>query len=444
MTTDAGFVTSYRGTLTGTPLYLENGPGGKGAFFVATQANMVYAFDETTGKELWNKSAGTPTAGGCDNMPKGIMGTPAIDPVSRTIFVSAATGGAVFQFKIHAYNVDDGTERAGWPVDIGPAIGLTGPILSRHNQRGSLLLVNGILYVPLGGQFSDCSNARGRVVAINIADPTKIGTWATSDDGGSIWAPGGMASDGTGIFAVTGNHFPNLSAPDTHGDSEEVVRLTGMAQVMRNDANVFYPKRWEAMDIADLDFGANSPLVMDVPGGTPARLIAASPKDGHLYFLDPNNLGGMGGEKFDLVIATQGMSLVAAAPASYVTDKGAYIVMATQGGHCPPGGPTGSVVIGVSVPVVAGAIAPTVAWCASGSGGTFAATSPVVTTTDGKKDAVVWYISGGTLKGVDGDTGAQVFSGGACQVERWTSPIVAKGARIVAGGNGKLCSWSAM
>ena len=117
MTTDAGFVTSYTGTLTGIPLYLENGPGGKGAFFVATQGNTVYAFDESTGRELWNKNTGTPTAGGCDNMPKGIMGTPAIDPVSRTIFVSSATGNGGFAFKVHAYNVDDGTERPGWPVD---------------------------------------------------------------------------------------------------------------------------------------------------------------------------------------------------------------------------------------------------------------------------------------------------------------------------------------
>ena len=45
---------------------------------------------------------------------------------------------------------------------------------------------------------------------------------------------------------------------------------------------------------------------------------------------------------------------------------------------------------------------------------------------------------------VDGETGASIFSGGACQVERWTAVIVAKGARIVSAGGGKLCSWSAM
>jgi hypothetical protein len=249
-----------------------------------------------------------------------------------------------------------------------------------------------------------------------------------------------MASDGPGAFAITGNHFPNLSAPDTHGDSEEVVRLTGLAQLTRDNNNIFFPNRWAAMDVGNLDFGACSPLVMDVPGATPARFVAAASKDGHLYFLDPSNLGGVGGEKFDLQLATEGMSALKTTPAAYVTASGAYVVLSTQGAQgCPTGG--GTVVMAVKVAVLAGAIKPTVAWCSSVDG----ETSPIVTTTDGKTDAVVWWVNGGNLKGVDGDTGAMVFSGGgACAVQRWTSPIAARGARIVAGGGGKLCSWSAM
>src|SRR5258708_5267135 len=442
MTTDAGFMTTYAGTFTGVPLYLENGPGGKGAFFVATQSNNVYAFDETTGAQLWMKNAGPTANGACDGQGKGIMSAPALDAASRTIFVAAANGpGNIQTFTVHAYNIDDGTERGGgWPVDVKQAMG-GNPDLARTNQRGALLLVNGILYVPFGGQVGDCNGARGRVVAINIADPTKTGAWATGDDGSAIWAPGGMASDGTAAFAITGNHFPNTSAPGTHADSEEVVRLTGLAQLARSNANVFFPGRWQAMDAGDLDFGACSPLVMDVPGGTPARYVAAPSKDGHLYFLDPSNLGGMAGEKFDLQVAGEGMSLLKTTPASYVTAKGAYVLISTQGARgCPAGGANGTVVMAVSVPVVAGAIKPVVAWCGAVGG----ETSPIVTTTDGKTDAVVWYVSGGVLKGLDGDSGMQVFSGGACAVQRWTSPIAAKGARIVAGGNGKLCSWSAM
>ena len=53
-------------------------------------------------------------------------------------------------------------------------------------------------------------------------------------------------------------------------------------------------------------------------------------------------------------------------------------------------------------------------------------------------------MSNGRLMGVDGDTGAAVFTGTATRcsgVRQWTSPIAVKG-RIVVGGDGHLCSWS--
>jgi hypothetical protein len=83
-----------------------------------------------------------------------------------------------------------------------------------------------------------------------------------------------------------------------------------------------------------------------------------------------------------------------------------------------------------------------VAWCAPGP---TPSSAPIATTTDGKSDPIVWYVNAGVLRGVDGDTGETVFDGGGgnCSgVERWTSPIAVNG-RIVAGANGKLCSWKA-
>jgi hypothetical protein len=53
------------------------------------------------------------------------------------------------------------------------------------------------------------------------------------------------------------------------------------------------------------------------------------------------------------------------------------------------------------------------------------------------------YINIGTLNGVDGDTGAAIYtrSNSCANVEQWTSPIAANG-RIIVGGDGNLCSWS--
>jgi hypothetical protein len=70
----------------------------------------------------------------------------------------------------------------------------------------------------------------------------------------------------------------------------------------------------------------------------------------------------------------------------------------------------------------------------------------MATTTDGTSNAVVWFMNGTKLMGVDGDTGDTVFGGGvaadACAgVHKWTAPIAVKG-RIVVAGDNHLCSWS--
>ena len=95
--------------------------------------------------------------------------------------------------------------------------------------------MGGILYVAYGGHVGDCSNYHGWVVAINRSSPLAAG-WATAGVGEAIWAGGGMASDGTGVFAVTGNR--TMGDSSTHADSEEIVRVTGMATVANNSTDV--------------------------------------------------------------------------------------------------------------------------------------------------------------------------------------------------------------
>jgi hypothetical protein len=80
-----------------------------------------------------------------------------------------------------------------------------------------------------------------------------------------------------------------------------------------------------------------------------------------------------------------------------------------------------------------------IAWCAPAG-----APAPMVTTSDGTHDYIVWYVNNGVLTGVDADTGATlVTAAGTCpyNVRRWTSPIAVKG-RLISTGDGHLCSWS--
>ena len=446
---DTAFAANFTGNTWASPLYLENGPNNKGAFFTVTNDDNVFALDETSGALLWTKSIGTAasrTGQSCgDITPLGIISTPVIDATARTIYVAGAIGNSttITAHQVHALSVDDGSERSGWPVDVStiPATGATFSA-SAQNQRTALSLVNGILYIGYGGHNGDCGNYRGWVFAIDTTNPSQRGAWVTGGTRGeAIWAAGGFASDGNGIFAITGN---NLTGTSTHADSEEVLRLTGLATLNRTNANLYYPTTWRNMDSADADLGASSPVYLSSPS---PRVVAIS-KDGHLFVLDANNLGGMGGELAQLTIATPGSMIVHTAPAAYTDAQGAHVILTTNSGaQCPPSGATGKVVMSVLIPP-GSPPQPTVSWCVSTSNASLGfPAAPMVTTTDGQSEPIVWFMNGTKLMGVDGATGATVFDGGAsgdtCTgVHKWVAPIAVKG-RIVIAGDTHLCSWSA-
>jgi hypothetical protein len=438
------FAANFTGNMWASPLYFENGPGGKGAFFAVTTGNDVFALDETSGSVLWMKHLGdSPTANGvsCGNIhPLGILSTPVIDAASRTIYVAGALGTtSIARHEVHALAIEDGAERTGWPVDVSKlSAGTLKFSPPPHNQRSALSLVNGIVYVAYGGHVGDCGDYHGWVVGIDIKDPTKTGAWASlGAKGEGIWAAGGMASDGKAVYAITGNNTAGV-ADHANSDGEEVVRITGLGQFERNDKNLFYPATWRTMDSQDADFGASNPVYVSIAGATPSNYVVAIAKDGHMYLLDPENLGGMGKPVVDFAVATSAMS-IRTVPAAYTTALGTYVTFtAASMAKCPAGGPTGKVV--ASVLIAPGAPpAPKVAWCAAMSG----AAAPIVTTTDGKSEAIVWYMNNDKLAAVDGDTGAVVYtSTETCTgVRQWTSPIAVKG-RIVVAGDGHLCSWS--
>jgi hypothetical protein len=431
MVLDPTFKAAFTGAMWASPLYLENGPGGKGVFFAVTTGNDVFALDETTGAVVWHTNVG-PAAGAngvnCGNIhPLGILATPVIDAAARTIYISAAVGtGVIERDEVHALGVDDGKERPGWPVNVSQALGFDP---KPHNPRSALSLVNGIVYVAYGGHVGDCGDYRGRVVAIDTKDPTKVAGWATKGQGEAIWAAGGMASDGDGVIAATGNRTgPN----GPHQDSEEVVRITGMATL----SDAFFPSSWQQMDASDADFGSNNPMLVDVPGATPSKMVVAIAKDGHVYFLDSKKLGGMGGQLVDFRVSSGAMSIWTA-PTAYATAKGTYVALTIGAGPmCQPtvgNQAVMGVLMGPGAPVK-----PQIVWCAAAG-----SASPISTTTDGHSEALVWFMAGNKLKAVDGDTGAPVFSSTetCAGVRQWTSPIAVKG-RIITGADGHLCAWS--
>src|SRR5260370_29461665 len=222
MMPDAAFKmkATFKGQMFSSPLYLEQGPGGKGISIASSTTNDVTAFDDT-GAQVWTRNIGTPGLAfnvGCGGVrPIGIMGTPVIDPQAgadglATIYVNTAIaggGGTVDHYELHALSAKDGTERAGWPAKIDKTVVAKNDGMNfafdpaGHAQRPALSLGNGVVYIGFGGPQGDCGPYRGWVMAVDTKNPATVGAWATRDLGAAIWTPGGFANYGNGVFVTT-------------------------------------------------------------------------------------------------------------------------------------------------------------------------------------------------------------------------------------------------
>ncbi len=451
----------FTGEVAAIPLYLAGANGAAGEYIVGTTSNDVYAFDAGTGALVWKHNLGTPLGKGgsmCGAPAShGIVGTPVIDEKTRVIYV--AGGMMDGHYEVHALNADTGMEVAGgWPVNVSnvSAGSLSfGSVTKVQIQRSALALVNGTVYVAFGGFCGDQGNYHGWVVGVNSADPTKTGAWATMDDAqGGIWAPGGLASDGNGVFAVTGNVAAAQGVDHSQTDSEEIIRITDLGVAHHDAQNMFFPTEWSTpMNSNDQDFGSSSPTIVSVPSSTPSSVIVAPSKPGRLYFLDATNLGASLGQFADLPVADTGKQSqsVYTTPTGYQSASGVRVAITTgKGSLCPdPVGVNDSSLM--SILMQPGATAdkaptPKISWCAklTDDGATTSRRTPISTNSAGSADPMVWLINGTKLNGFDGDTGAVVFDGGTgnCGAVHYFSQVIVANGHIVAAGDGHLCSWS--
>jgi len=293
LTRDLEFDGTISGNVYAQPLYIEGGPSGP-MIIAVTESNNVYALDATTGTVIWQVNVGPAVTSGltCTNInPAGITGTPVVDLASRSLFFDALIDGPTKKHFIYSLNVDTGATNAGWPVDVNATATYNGMTFESRVQeeRGGLALVDGIVYVPYSGYSGDCDNYHGWVVGVDISN-TSVSAWATTAIGGGIWGHGGVASDGTNMFVVTGNTF------NTAGNwmgGEAIIRLQAGPIWSGQPMDYWAPTNWFNLDLGDTDLGGVSATVIDVPGATPSELVLALGKDSNAYLLDRNNLGGV-------------------------------------------------------------------------------------------------------------------------------------------------------
>jgi hypothetical protein len=405
LTKVAGFAPKLTGHIYAQPLYWKP-KGGTAELVVATESNIVYALNASTGAVIWQTQLAAPATSGlpCGNVsPEGVLGTPTIDAVSGTLYLDALTqSGAQFSHLVYALSLANGAVVSGWPVDVQSALAGKGLSFSSATQgeRSGLLFSAGQLYVVYGGKYGDCQPYKGTVAQIDPGSHTVAAAWQTRAAGGGIWAQGGIAADAKSLYVTTGN----TSGTNTYGDGESIVKLSPGLARSSDTADFFAPANWLNLDNQDLDLGGTEALpvnLIDKSGARSPHVIAMG-KDGYAYLVKRGNLGGIGGPA---TIAQVSYSEIITGPAVYSTNSLDMVAFTNLN---PVGCSTPGIMMLNLKPN--GKSPVSVAWCADyvGSG------SPIITTTDGTANPIVWVVGAGgdkALHGFDALTGATVFSG---------------------------------
>jgi outer membrane protein assembly factor BamB len=432
LTRDLNFNGTISGNVYSQPLYIEGGPNGP-MIIVVTESNNVYALNATTGTVIWQVNVGTPVPLSflpCGNIdPVGITGTPVVDLASRALFLDAMTtpdGGTTKRHLIFSLNVDTGATNPSWPVDVNATAHYNGMTFTSgvQEERGGLALVNGIVYVSYSGYVGDCGMYHGWVVGVDINSPSNVMAWATTAIAGGIWGHGGVASDGTNMFVVTGN---TIGTGGIWSGGEAIIRLQAGPIWSGQPTDYWAPTNWLSLDNTDTDLGGVSATVIDVPGATPSQLVLALGKDGNAYLVNRNNLGGI---HTPVAQANVGGINRGTSAVTYHTNQGVYF-----GFHNDAGAISAYKVMATNPPTIMSA------WSISENG----RGSPWVTTTDGTNNVIVWVagVQGDQrLHGYNADTGAVIYAGGGANelmsgTRQWNTGIVARG-RIYFGADNKV------
>jgi hypothetical protein len=428
LTRDLSFDGTISGAVYAQPLYVEGGPNGPMVIAV-TESNNVYALNATTGTVIWSRTdigqpvPNTPCGG---FSPTGITGTPVVDLASRRLFFDALINGSPTKHFVYSLNVDTGVTTPGWPVDVNATASYNGInfVSFAQEQRGGLALVNGIVYSSYSGYNGDCDVYHGWVVGVDINNPSNVHAWATLATGGGIWGHGGVASDDTNMFVVTGNTF------NTGGNwmgGEAIIRLQAGPTWTGQPTDYWAPTNWFGLDNSDTDLGGVSATMVDVPGATPSQLVLALGKDSNAYLLNRNNLGGVA---LPVTQANVGGTNRGTSAVTYRTSQGTYFAFHNESNTL-----RAYKVTATNPPTI------TFAWNMSQTG----RGSPWVTTTDGTNNTIVWVagVQGDQrLHGYDADTGAVIYAGGGANelmtgTRQWNTGIAARG-RIYFGADNKV------
>ncbi|KAF7912733.1 uncharacterized protein EAF01_001754 [Botrytis porri] len=323
----------YAKPLTYTPL-----TGGPQLVFLASNQNYIRTLNAETGVLINLRQVHTPFLQsdiGCTDIPNyiGIIGTPTIDPATDIVYFFSKTyipnyrapgntGTANGVYYFHAVNISTLLDVDSYPILIDGAIADNAPekyfIGGVILQRPSLTQIGSVVYGSFGGHC-DLFNYTGLVMGIDINKAKIITNWAVESgplvpqtnillDGGGggeggIWMSGmGLATDGARIFLVSGNGgaHQNQGTPASGSSGcqtlgEATINLALDSAGVISVSDYFQPYDYQNMDAGDQDFGSGGIVLLDpiVFKGTGVEKMAVTAgKNGKIYILNANNLGG--------------------------------------------------------------------------------------------------------------------------------------------------------
>jgi outer membrane protein assembly factor BamB len=329
-------------------------------------------------------------------------------------------------------SLTDGAILPGWPIDIAVALERSGQHFNprTQNQRAALTLLDGTLFVAFGGHFGDCGDYHGWVVGLPMRNPSQTVSFETRARGGGIWAPGGLSVVADKIVFATGNTF----GASTWSDGEAVFRLSSDLRRSESKRDYFTPSDWKVLDARDQDLGGSSPLPLKIPDskGGEADVVLALGKDGKAYLLSENDLGGIGGQ---LAVSTVSETSIITAPVAYRVGGEAFAAFQATGADCPNADQRHELValriVGGSQPSIK------TAWCGAVAG----RGSPIVTTTDGHSNPIVWMLGAegdNRLHAFRGDTGETIFTSEPLTGLRHFQTLIATQDRLYVGADGRV------
>lgn len=247
--------------------------GIRSVVYLAGIKGTVFALDADTGDELWThtfKYVVLPGKGGYQGTflcPNGITATPVIDRRTESLYVLAGDGAL--------YGLDLGSGK----VRYGPV-----QFVAPFAKSLSLNLVNGTVYTVLA---QGCGNALSGFYSLDIRDPhhpLEHQLLLSNTNTAGIWGRGGPIVGANGrIYGSTADgKFDPIA-----GDYSNAVVAAALPNL--DLADYFLPTNWPLLRHRDLDLGASSPVYF---GWRNRNLIASGAKEGVVYLLDADGLGG--------------------------------------------------------------------------------------------------------------------------------------------------------